>query len=169
MRRRRQAEKPIILSEIEIDNLLLNIKDKTKIELVKIILKKVKLFRNNCWIFREDWSIYSSIDGKPGHRVFFELFKSQIVNNNFVCHHCDIKGCINPEHLFQGTSSDNTQDWIQKYRNFRLHRYLDHVAKNRLGLPIKEIKSWRDSHDIIKTLRSWGALPEDKYDVNKRK
>lgn len=33
-----------------------------------------------------------------------------------LCHTCDTPRCINPEHLFEGTAKDNTQDMLAKGR-----------------------------------------------------
>jgi hypothetical protein len=50
------------------------------------------------------------------HRVAFELFKHSIPNGKLVMHKCDVRRCINPEHLFLGSHKDNTQDMLAKNR-----------------------------------------------------
>ena len=50
------------------------------------------------------------------HRVAWELFNGKIPRGMLVCHHCDIPFCVNPSHLFLGTSKDNTQDMMKKGR-----------------------------------------------------
>lgn len=50
------------------------------------------------------------------HRLSFETFKELIPPGMMVCHRCDNPICINPEHLFLGTSRDNIDDMVSKRR-----------------------------------------------------
>ena len=50
------------------------------------------------------------------HRVSWELANGPIPDGMFVLHRCDNPPCCNPEHLFLGSLSDNTQDMLRKGR-----------------------------------------------------
>lgn len=51
------------------------------------------------------------------HRLAFERFKGRIPDGLYVLHKCDVRCCVNPDHLWVGTQSDNLKDMASKGRS----------------------------------------------------
>lgn len=50
------------------------------------------------------------------HRFSYELRNGYIDPNLMVLHKCDNKGCVNPDHLYQGDAAQNAKDALQRGR-----------------------------------------------------
>lgn len=78
-----------------------------------------------CWFWigsksKSGYGIIKSDGGKKSlsvHRVVWELFFGPIPDGLHVLHKCDVRLCVNLEHLFLGTPLDNMRDRDFKNRH----------------------------------------------------
>ena len=72
------------------------------------------------------------------HRYMYEMYilkGNSIPDGLFVLHSCDNKKCINPDHLFLGTKSDNNKDRALKGRSDKgTDRYNSILDENKVKL-----------------------------------
>lgn len=55
------------------------------------------------------------------HRASWIIHRGPIPPGVFVCHRCDNRRCVRPDHLFLGTHADNMRDMWSKGRGARTH------------------------------------------------
>lgn len=83
------------------------------------------------------------------HRLAWLFSKGSIPDNLFVCHRCDNPSCCNPDHLFLGTASQNSQDRNDKGRAYIVYGEAHHNVKLSTA-QVNEIKTLLTNSDISK-------------------
>lgn len=93
------------------------------------ILKRIEIdSASGCWLWtrEKDKKGYARLHiwypdrgiyvPKLAHRLSIKEFKNIDIENKVVCHSCDTPSCVNPDHLFIGSTVDNLNDMRIKGR-----------------------------------------------------
>lgn len=87
---------------------------------------KVFYSPDGCWIW------IGKVTGRPNElrpkityhkklvnacRLYFEIVRGVKIGKLFLCHTCDNTLCVNPDHVFIGTTHDNMIDMVRKNRS----------------------------------------------------
>lgn len=82
-----------------------------------------KIDASGCWLWAgslvpgHGYGSFNFKGSEQGaHRASYILHRGVIPEGLFVLHKCDVKHCVNPEHLFLGTLRDNAEDRNRKGR-----------------------------------------------------
>lgn len=104
------------------------------------------------------------------HRVSYMMSIGDIPEGMCVCHSCDNRACVNPDHLWAGTHSQNTIDMYNKGRGYDHHgenaphsKLKDcdvlYIRENPQGLTYKELAElFGVNYDAIRcvvTRKTW--------------
>jgi len=103
------------------------------------------------------------------HRASWTLFRGEVPRALLVCHKCDTRSCVNPDHLFLGTSHDNNVDMIRKGR--MSHRSCDRHPDSKLTVDqVVKIRDLSKSVSCSKLSRDFGvSFPAIKNIVLRKK
>ena len=89
---------------------------------------------SGCWLWkaairRDGYGLFTN-QGRhyAAHRLSWELTHGPIPDGMWVLHHCDVRACVRPDHLYLGTREQNTSDAMLRHRfksgdeaHFRAH------------------------------------------------
>lgn len=79
----------------------------------------------------------------------------------FVCHKCDNPRCVNPDHMFLGSNSDNVRDKVQKGRQFSKLKEHEVIEIRRLHVPAGEGHQTIKENSSTDLARKFGITPSN--------
>jgi len=89
----------------------------------RVMLRTTKT-ESGCWLWQGTkhtagygLTTYRSKAVQIHRRMYMLTHKVDLRSDQLVCHHCDVRLCHNPDHLWVGTPFDNTQDMMKKKRH----------------------------------------------------
>ncbi len=118
---------------------------------------------NGCWLLTTSIGskgyAHRSFRGKGimAHRASYLAYKGEIPKGMQVCHTCDVRNCVNPDHLFLGTQQDNEDDKKYKGRTPKGEGHYSAVLTAELVQRLRKDYTTGDS---------WMAL-EKQYGINR--
>lgn len=127
----------------------------------------------NCWEFTGK----ADTDGYPRVKVFKKCYrlnrlvlayklKRDIKPGYLACHTCDNRICLNPDHLWEGTSRDNAVDAVMKGRLIAPGQFIDQRGEKN-----KSAKLTEEQVIEIRNLHEHGCLTSDlaaKFNVSSK-
>ncbi len=75
-----------------------------------------------CWLWngaiRPNGYGAAAVDRRDvnAHALAYQLTYGEVATGLSICHHCDNRPCVRPDHLYAGTPRQNTQDAIRRGR-----------------------------------------------------
>ncbi|MGE5617840.1 MAG: HNH endonuclease [Sphingomonadaceae bacterium] len=141
---------------------------------------KVQKSEDGCWVWngtiRQTGYGTLKIGGRmvAAHRLAYDLVKGPIPEDMCVCHACDNRTCVRPDHLFIGTRADNNRDMRIKGRAARGERHGTHTHPERVPRGERAAKAKLTNRQVVEIRRlratgeaSYGSLAR-RYGVSHR-
>lgn len=92
-------------------------------------------------------------------RMAYHVWVGPVPDDSFVLHRCDVRHCINPQHLFLGTHKENMKDMADKDRAPKMRGELNgwHKLTNE---DVIAIRKRRKAGEILRTMAEQFGVSE---------
>lgn len=118
---------------------------------------------SKCW----SWKMKLDKDGygrfryknkkRGAHRISYMYFYGNIDDNLLVCHKCNNPSCVNPDHLYLGTASDNKRDEIESGRTSKGTRNGKYTHPEKTPRGERAGNSKLTENDVIEIRKTYNA------------
>lgn len=133
------------------------------------LVHQTTITRDGCWLWdgADKGNGYGSfvLNGRtvPAHRAAYILFNGDDPGDLDVCHRCDNRACVNPDHLFLGTRLENMTDCKRKGRTARGDRLGDRKGENSTSAKLTwdQVRAIRASSEPSKALAAQYGVSND--------
>jgi HNH endonuclease len=136
---------------------------KTTVPNIDRFMARVEKQEDGCWYWMgsrgvNDYGFLSRNAGwetRYAHRWSYIHHKGPITDGKMIRHTCDVRFCVNPEHLIEGDSVDNVRDMIERnpdgcHRAFR-PEIVKEIRKARASPPYASIPELAKRYGVSNT------------------
>jgi hypothetical protein len=120
--------------------------------------RSIPVPENGCWLWllaldRGGYGSTALRNSYHGaHKISYHAFHGPIPEGKFVCHKCDVRCCVNPDHLYAGDAYENMRDMSVRGRYAKAKPAIQGESHVQAKLTMRDVLAIRASNESQRTL-----------------